>query len=540
MNPSSDHDIGTRELLSSRLYRARGPVLAVALVAMYVALVPLHTQDGANHRQIAVLLERLVTADTPDPVYEAHLEILRTNVLFSGGYALAAARVGISIEVYERLFVGTFLILLLLGYRSFLAEWAPRHRDLWVWILPLTTHALFVTGMYNFLAATALTFPVMIFLRRVAETPSVKVLVTMSVLAWLAFLAHPFAFFVLPIAWLWLALGLRRPDAYMWSAGGVLAAFLLIGFALPMAAGASPSNPYVFKPPLELLAGLVYYNFSGFSIWALLAAAPALVAALVVAWRSLFGGDGERRGRLLWLAMLAAYFVFPSEGHGGAHLNERFLPFVWAFLPLGLSKLAPRSRSPARWIRPTAIASTVLMASALWFGMNAVDQEVDDAVTVLAELPDEARLYPLEFDPGGPSLTHTPLLHLWANHPTDRTVYSPFSFTFMELMPVSRLLPSSSTYFPAAAENHAQSLADGRLCRPADPVSTRDCSILERGGWASLLAATRYYDYWFVHGAPARWRSIIDDVPGLSLVAEAGRASLWRYAPAAEFIPDLR
>jgi len=404
----------------------------------------------------------------------------------------------------------------------------------------LTTHALFVTGMYNFLAATALTFSILILLRRVAETPSARVLATMALLSWLAFLAHPFAFFVLPIAWLWLAAGKRdRPDAYMWSAAGVLAAFLLMGFALPMAGGASPDNPYVFKPPLELVAGLVYYNFAGFSVWALLAAVPALAAAVAMAWKSLLNGDGERRGRWLWLAMLGAYFIFPSEGHGGAHLNERFLPFLWAFLPLGLSQLAPRNRS-TRWIRGAAVGSSVLMASALWFGMNAVAEEVDDAVTVLAELPDRARLYPLEFDPAGTSLTHTPLLHLWANHPSDRTVYSPFSFTFMELMPVSRLLPSSSTYFPAAAENHAQSLADGRLCRPADPVSTQDCSLLEREGWSSLLTATRYYDYWFVHGAPARWRGIIEDVPGLSLVAEAGRASLWRYEPAVEFIPDLR
>ena len=118
--------------------------------------------------------------------------------------------------------------------------------------------------MYNFLAATALTLPVLIFLRRVAETRSAKALATMSVLAWLAFLAHPFAFFVLPIAWLWLAAGRReRPDAYMWGAGGVLAAFLLMGFALPMVSATSPTNPYVFKPPLELVAcrlGLGYWG----------------------------------------------------------------------------------------------------------------------------------------------------------------------------------------------------------------------------------------------------------------------------------------
>ena len=44
------------------------------------------------------------------------------------------------------------------------------------------------------------------------------------------------------------------------------------------------------------------------------------------------------------------------------------------------------------------------MAAALWAGLGRVDREVRDAAAVLAELPDEARLYPLEFDAGGNSL----------------------------------------------------------------------------------------------------------------------------------------
>ena len=69
MKGRADNGSSAHKPSSSQLYHARGPVLAAALVAMYVALVPLHTQDGANHRQVAVLLERLVTADAPDPVY---------------------------------------------------------------------------------------------------------------------------------------------------------------------------------------------------------------------------------------------------------------------------------------------------------------------------------------------------------------------------------------------------------------------------------------------------------------------------------------
>ncbi len=525
------------------LFRHRGLWLAATMVAVYVALVPLHTQDGANHRQVAVLLERLISADVQDPVYQSNLGLLRTNVLFSGGYALAAAKIGIPIHLYERLFVSGFLILLLVGYRRFLAEWTPGRTDLWVWILPITMHALFVTGMYNFLAATALTLPLLTYLKRLAERPSAKTLAAMSALAWLAFLAHPFPFFVLPAAWLWLVTGrTERPGAFMWSGGGVLVGLLFLGFALPMVASAVPQNPYVFKPPLELLAGLVYYNFPLFSSWAVVAAVPVLVCAIAMAWMSLQNADLRnpyRRGMLLWLGMLLAYFLFPSEGHGGAHLNERFLPFVWIFLPLGLAGVGEGSVSSRRWIRGTAVASTILMAAALWAGLGRVDREVRDAAAVLAELPDEARLYPLEFDPGGNSLAQGPLLHLWANHATDRTVHSPFSFTFMDLMSVSRRLPSSDTYFPAAPENHAQVLAEGRFCRPRDPVSTSNCGLQEQDAWDELLSAAQYYDHWFVHGAPQRWRQAISEVPGLTLVAEVGRASVWRYDRSREFSPKL-
>ena len=97
---SAESDSTPQPSFPSRLFRARGLRLAGALVAIYVALAPLHTQDGANHRQVAVLLERLVSAEVQDPVYESNLSLLRTNILFSGGYALAAAKVGIPIHVY--------------------------------------------------------------------------------------------------------------------------------------------------------------------------------------------------------------------------------------------------------------------------------------------------------------------------------------------------------------------------------------------------------------------------------------------------------
>lgn len=534
--------------------RLPGFLLTLGLLVTYVALVPLHTQDGPNHRQVAALLARLVHGTTAGSPYVTHLSLLHTDLLFSAGYALLGGPAGLSVYTYERVFVAGFLLLLVGGYRWFVNAWAPGSRDWWVWILPVTTHALFVTGMYNFLAATALTFPALVLLRRALLGASTPALVAFVAVTWLAFLAHPFPFFVLPVAWAWLWVGRGRgPGLRGWVAGAALAAFLIPGFVVPLLRGDGPASPWVFKPPLELVAGLWYYDFPAFSVGHVVAAVPALTAALLMMILTLRGGVGRRN--VLWLAMLAGYFLFPSEGHGGAHLNERFLPFAWASLPLALpgggsaeggadSGAGPRLRGgvggPAgRWLRGAAVLSAVLMAAALWRGFAAVGTQVADASSALHSLPSGARLYPMEFDPGGPSLTHSPLTHLWANYPTERTVRSPYLFVFSDLMPVSRAHPASPTYFPATAENLAERLADGRVCGPSDPSEMVDCPTAEAAAWHDLLGAAAYYDYWFVHAPPSRWREALDTVPGLVLVDEVGRSSLWRYTAARPFDPPL-
>ena len=46
---------------------------------------------------------------------------------------------------------------------------------------------------------------------------------------------------------------------------------------------------------------------------------------------------GPWQDKIFWMLLILGYFVFPNEGSGGAHLNERFLPFAWVFLPVGIA-----------------------------------------------------------------------------------------------------------------------------------------------------------------------------------------------------------
>jgi energy-converting hydrogenase Eha subunit G len=520
------------------LRRSYGLGATLAAIALFLAFAPFQTQDGPNHRQVATLVSQLVDSGGEDAVYRTNLGALTTNQLFPVGFARVASPTGMSVELYERIFVALFLILLVWGYRQFLSEWAPHAHDLWVWCLPLVGHALFVTGMYNFLAATALTFPALVFLRRTVEGESTSGLVAFSALCWIALVAHPFPFFVLPLAWLWLLLDRGSlPGPRGWTAALVIGGCLALGFVGPMLRGSGPTNPYVFKHPLELIAGLTYYNFPAFSVGHALASVPALAAAVVLIWKGI--ERGTRISNALWLAMMVGYFVFPTEGHGGAHVNERFLPFAWAFLPLALGPAATLASPWRSRVKAAAIVSAVLSTLGLSHGFARAAAEVRDAEAVLGSLPARARLYPLEFDPAGPSLTHSPLLHLWSNYAPGLRVYAPYQFTFMDLMPVSRRFAPSDTYFPAAPENLAQRIADGQLCSTADPPGPDSCEAEISRAWRELMGAAAYYDYWFVHAPPEDIRELIASTPGLGLVSEEGRSSLWRSSAARAFLPPL-
>ena len=133
------------------LVRHRGLILASVILSLFLWKLPLHTQDGPNHRAVAATLARLSTSPGEESVYRSQLGPFQTNTLFHLMY-LPATSV-LSPTTYEKLFVGVFLLLIPVAYRVLLSVWAPRSTALWIVALPLWFHPLFITGMYNFLAS---------------------------------------------------------------------------------------------------------------------------------------------------------------------------------------------------------------------------------------------------------------------------------------------------------------------------------------------------------------------------------------------------
>lgn len=516
------------------LIRYRGLLLASGFVAVFVWQVPLHTQDGPNHLAVAATLARLADSPAESAVYRSRLGPFQTNTLFPLLYRPATAV--LTPGAYEKAFIGVFLILLLIAYRAFLAAWSPRSEALWVLALPLVFHPLFITGMHNFLASVSLTLVALAVMRRGVERRRWYYPVGFLGCGWVMLLAHPFPFFVLPIALA--ALAITEPEtrkAVVRYYGPAALVFLVPGFLLPLVkATAGVNSAYTFMPLPKLLGGLFVYNAVGYSVPHLVLVAPFFVMLLGLLVHS--GMRCRWQDRLLWMALLLGYFAFPNEGSGGAHINERFLPFVWCAIPVGMML----TRTRVRAVQAVSVTTALVMAAGVFAGMRRIDATVESASGVLAALPDGGRLYPVNFDPKGPALTYSSLLHLWAVYDHDKTIYSPYLFAYMDLMPLSRRRPSSATYYPATAENFPEQIATDRVCEPTDAVETVDCEQRKDRAFGEILEKAAFYDYWFVHRAPRRFVDLMRSLPGVTLVAERGASALWSNEAARAFRPPVR
>jgi hypothetical protein len=85
-------------------------ILVSLLLLIFVWLLPLQTQDGPNHRKVAVILERLDRSPVEGRTYESQLGPLKTNSLFSLLYLPASTIM--SSQTYEKLFFGFFTLTL--------------------------------------------------------------------------------------------------------------------------------------------------------------------------------------------------------------------------------------------------------------------------------------------------------------------------------------------------------------------------------------------------------------------------------------------
>ncbi len=520
--------------MNAFLIRYRGLLLASVLLSLFLWRVPLHTQDGPNHTLVAVTLARLAGSPAESAVYRSQLGPFQTNTLFPLLYRPASAV--LSPGAYEKAFMAVFLVLLLIAYRVFLSVWSPRSGALWVLGLPLVFHPLFITGMYNFLASVPLTLIALALMRRGVETHRWQYFVGFLACSWIILLAHPFPFFVLPIALVVLAVTESKTRGMvMRYYGPVTLVFLVLGFLIPLfTASAGVNTGYTFKALPSLLGGLLVYNAVGYSVLHLVLTAPFFIMLL-----GLLAYSGARcrwQDRVFWMVLLLGYFVFPNEGNGGAHLNERFLPFAWCVLPIGMVLNGVRLRA----VQVVSVTTALIMSAGVLIGMRRIAVTVESAREVLDVVPGGSRLYPVNFDPMGPALTYSSLMHLWAVYDHDKTVYSPYLFAYMDLMPLTRREPASTTYFPATAENFPEQIATNRICRPTDAVEAADCALRRAEGFREILRHAEFYDYWFIHQPPAAFVRMMRSLPGVTLVIERDESSLWSNEGARPFLPALQ
>jgi len=517
------------------LLKENWPVLVVSIVlALFLWALPLQTQDGPNHKKVATILERLSHSPVENSVYKSQLSPFHTNQLFPLLYLPASHF--LSIDTYEKIFVGFFIFLLILSYRYFLSVWSPQNSSLWILVLPFLFHPLFVMGMYNYLASIPLTLIALSLMHKGFSTRKWIYFPLFSICSWLAFLAHPFPFFILPICLILLAFEFRRNIrvAALYSIPIVL--FLALGFALPLVKSNLPglnSSYYSFKSLPELLAGLFVYNVVGYSIPQLIL--PLLFFLTFLGLMIYSFVFCPWRKKIYWVTFLILYLLFPNEGNGGTLLNQRFLPFVCFFLPLGMRL----SSAAMRRIQGLVMLTTLIMAGGIYWGMNKVNRIVQGTRKVLQTLPTESRLYPINFDPRGPGLTYSSLMHLWAVYENKKIVFSPYLFAHVDLMPLFRILPSSPTYFPATRENLPEMIAQNEICRSEDIRETVSCEALKEKSYQSIIQSASYYDYWFIHSPPPSFLHFIESIPGLKKIAEQNDSTLWHFENSKEFDPLL-
>lgn len=506
---------------------------SLCVCAIYFSTIPWTTQDGANHKKVALILSRLSTSSVENHVYESQLGPLSTNELFPLLHQPLAPY--LTPDHYEKLYVVFSMLFLLIAYKFFLSTWAPDSAAWWPLILPLCLHPLFTMGLYNFLISVPLTLTALALLKRGLDSRRPWLFLPFLATCYLAFLAHPFPFFILAPCGVLLAWQ-QRPRHWGWLVlyATPILFFLLAGFlpSLLFTGRHEAGLSYQFNSIPELIGAFWSRNITAYSLLQLLAGLPIIACLVALAVHS---ARSRSPLRFYWMALALGFALFPVHGNQGSLLNKRFLPYIWCFIPLGV-------QLSAIWYKrciAVVMTCTVILAALTWRGMAATAQIITDARVVYSALPAQSRVYPIVFDFKGPAYNINALTHLWANFPDDRLVFSPYLFAYSALYPLHLKSPSTATYFPATREDFAADVASGSVCKEQQtPHGFTDCDFITRRGYNEVLGKAVYYDDWFVFNPTPQFVAQLQAVPGLHKVKESGKASLWHFDKARAFTPN--
>ena len=549
---------------------SKGFITSSLLLIAALYFFPFYTQDGPNHKQVAVILSRLSSDPIESNIYQSNLGFLQTNSLFPLLYQPFAKH--LSIDNYEKIFVGFFLIFLSLSYRWFLSVWNSGRFDFWFVSLLIWIHPLLFRGFYNFIAGFSLSILALTLLKKGIDEKKISTFLLYSIVSWITFLAHPFPLFILLIVLVIFSssdviLSRRRRilasssdldssvspqndtslktdfgnellyKKLKWNLLYTLPPLFLISFkfflSLTKAHEEGVQTALKFMPSIEQLGGLFFKNFVIFSVPTLIISLITFLWIIFLAFYSL--KKTSWKSKVFWLVILFLFFYSPSEVAGGAYLNDRFLPYLLLFLPLGLFF----SDTQMKKVKILFLLLFLGTLSGISEGFSKIHFVAQDYKSVLKDLPTNSRLYSINFDNQGPAMNYQPLHHFWALFDSEKTVFSPYLFAFRELNPLNKKIKNSLTYFPATYDSYPSEVARNLECRVHDAGETIDCNEIRQNGFEKIIKSAAYYDYWLIASPPKDFVDFVKTKTDLLKISETGNVSLWYHAKALKFNPPL-
>lgn len=491
---------------------------------VYILWLPLWTQDGPNHKQVLNLLQQTTTDPTLSHFFQSNIAFFQTNQLFHILYLRIFHF--LSLDVYEKLFFGTFVLLQILGFRFFLKIWNDRDSSLWPLFLPFTLHLLYLRGFYNFMAGFTLSLYALAFAKKAVKEKQISAWIFTQILLLLIFWAHPFPFFVLIPCFAILLY--KTTGSFQKFIAGELLLFSLFfwisGFLQPLFQkheAVYSSSKLLFYAPWELLGGLLVFNFSLYKSWEIIFYIPLFLGYLYLAYYSLRNLAWSQK--IYWLICLAGYLIFPKDAKGGGIINERFLPYVFCFIPLGIHFTFQKKKILLFMAFATWACSLFFIGK----GSLSLVQDEKDAHVVLQSLPEYTRLYPMIFNQRATVTNPAIFTHLWAAAPYDKKTFSSSLFIYSSLMPLSPRGKSFHDFFPVAGEDLPHKI---RECFLNSPNCTQDPYALIH----QVLEKAKFYNYWYLYEPPPEILSLFLSNPSLKEVHNLGKSYLFQNKTFAE------
>ncbi len=232
------------------------------------------------------------------------------------------------------------------------------------------------------------------------------------------------------------------------------------------------------------------------------------IAAVLVFVALLFLWSKQTRavGSVLFVGLgcVAMFLLGPTVLFGGAPADARFLPAAAALLTLSLDFTFPRPKALA--LLGIFLVLVVFRIGMIGYYWHAIDAEISEQVSLFAEFPEEAKVYPIVKVADAPDekKRELPMFHAVCYAVVDRRIYTPTLIAFRGHNPLRYKTP------PPRITLHA----DPDPFLPADKVD-----------WDAICANHEYLYCWRV---PDDYRKEVEK--RCTLVAEKGPGSVWRVA----------